>query len=69
VARHAAIFAYTQEPGVIGRLRGETRQLFGRVLPEARSKRNANECAPTPSSTEVLTVGPTLRPRIGDGSS
>lgn len=31
--RHAAIFAYTQEPGVIGRLE-RTRQLFGRVLPE-----------------------------------
>ena len=31
--RHAAIFAYTQEPGVIGRV-ARTRQLFGRVLPE-----------------------------------
>lgn len=31
--RHAAIFAYTQEPGVIGRLE-RTRQLFDRVLPE-----------------------------------
>ncbi len=31
--RHAAIFAYTQEPGVIGRLE-RTLQLFGRVLPE-----------------------------------
>ena len=31
--RHAAIFAYTREPGVIGRL-ARTRQLFGRVLPE-----------------------------------
>ncbi len=31
--RHAAIFAYTAEPGVIGRLE-RTRQLFGRVLPE-----------------------------------
>jgi len=30
--RHAAIFAYTGEPGVIGRLE-RTRQLFGRVLP------------------------------------
>ncbi len=30
--RHAAIFAYTLEPGVIGRLE-RTRQLFGRVLP------------------------------------
>lgn len=30
--RHAAIFAYTQEPGVIGRVE-RTRQLFGRVLP------------------------------------
>lgn len=31
--RHAAIFAYTQEPNVIGRLE-RTLQLFGRVLPE-----------------------------------
>ncbi len=31
--RHAAIFAYTQQPGVIGRVE-RTRQLFGRVLPE-----------------------------------
>lgn len=31
--RHAAIFAYTAEPGVIGRL-DRTQQLFGRVLPE-----------------------------------
>ena len=31
--RHAAIFAYTLEPGVIGRV-ARTRQLFGRVLPE-----------------------------------
>ena len=31
--RHAAIFAYTAEPGVIGRL-ARTMQLFGRVLPE-----------------------------------
>ncbi|MEM7273000.1 MAG: arpA protein [Actinomycetota bacterium] len=30
--RHAAIFAYTEKPGVIGRLE-RTRQLFGRVLP------------------------------------
>ena len=30
--RHAAIFAYTLEPGVIGRVE-RTRQLFGRVLP------------------------------------
>ena len=30
--RHAAIFAYTREPGVIGRVT-RTRQLFGRVLP------------------------------------
>lgn len=30
--RHAAIFAYTEEPGVIGRV-ARTRQLFGRVLP------------------------------------
>ena len=31
--RHAAIFAYTLEPGVIGRVE-RTRQLFGRVLAE-----------------------------------
>ena len=32
VPRHAAIFAYTEQPGVIGRVT-RTRQLFGRVLP------------------------------------
>ena len=31
--RHAAIFAYTEAPGVIGRVQ-RTMQLFGRVLPE-----------------------------------
>lgn len=31
--RHAAIFAYTEQPGVIGRV-DRTQQLFGRVLPE-----------------------------------
>ena len=31
--RHAAIFAYTHQPGVIGRV-ARTRQLFGRVLAE-----------------------------------
>ncbi len=31
--RHTAIFAYTREPGVIGKV-ARTRQLFGRVLPE-----------------------------------
>lgn len=31
--RHAAIFAYTRQAGVIGRVE-RTRQLFGRVLPE-----------------------------------
>ncbi|MDE0653436.1 MAG: arpA protein [bacterium] len=31
--RHAAIFAYTRQPGVIGRV-ARTRQLFGRVLPQ-----------------------------------
>ncbi|GBL21992.1 hypothetical protein EMGBS4_20520 [Acidimicrobiaceae bacterium] len=39
--RHAAIFAYTAEPGVIGRVE-RTRQLFGRVLPaheEAEKRR------------------------------
>jgi len=40
-ARHAAIFAYTAEPGVIGRVE-RTQQLFGRVLPahqEAEQRR------------------------------
>jgi hypothetical protein len=32
-ARHSAIFAYSQSPGVIGSV-ARTRQLFGRVLPE-----------------------------------
>lgn len=32
-SRHAAILAYTEAPGVIGRV-ARTRQLFGRVLPE-----------------------------------
>ena len=31
--RHAAIFAYTEQPNVIGRV-ARTQQLFGRVLPE-----------------------------------
>jgi hypothetical protein len=39
-SRHAAIFAYTQEPGVIGRLE-RTRQLFGRVLPEHEAAEQA----------------------------
>jgi hypothetical protein len=34
-ARHSAIFAYTERPGVIGSLE-RTRQLFGRFLPEHR---------------------------------
>jgi hypothetical protein len=33
VARHSAIFAYSERPGVIGSM-SRTRQLFGRVLPE-----------------------------------
>ncbi|MGW2561870.1 HalD/BesD family halogenase [Streptomyces sp. NPDC001514] len=33
VARHSAIFAYSERPGVIGNV-ARTRQLFGRVLPE-----------------------------------
>ncbi|MFI1399507.1 arpA protein [Streptomyces sp. NPDC020681] len=33
VARHSAIFAYSERPGVIGSA-ARTRQLFGRVLPE-----------------------------------
>jgi hypothetical protein len=32
-ARHTAIFAYTERPGVIGSV-ARTRQLFGRVLPQ-----------------------------------
>jgi hypothetical protein len=32
-ARHSAIFAYSERPGVIGNVE-RTRQLFGRVLPE-----------------------------------
>jgi hypothetical protein len=32
-ARHVAIFAYTEEPGVIGRVE-RTKRLFGRALPE-----------------------------------
>jgi len=31
--RHAAIFAYTEQPNVIGRV-ARTKQLFGRVLQE-----------------------------------
>ncbi len=33
LARHTAIFAYTEQPGVVGSV-ARTRQLFGRVLPE-----------------------------------
>ena len=33
LARHAAIFAYSDRPGVVGRPT-RTRQLFGRVAPE-----------------------------------
>ncbi|MEU0086796.1 arpA protein [Streptomyces sp. NPDC006274] len=33
VARHSAIFAYSEHPGVIGSV-ARTQQLFGRVLPE-----------------------------------
>ena len=32
-ARHTAIFAYSERPGVVGSV-ARTRQLFGRVLPE-----------------------------------
>ena len=32
-ARHTAIFAYSERPGVVGNL-ARTRQLFGRVRPE-----------------------------------
>ncbi|MGH4023816.1 MAG: HalD/BesD family halogenase, partial [Pseudonocardiaceae bacterium] len=33
MARHTAILAYTERPGVLGSVE-RTRQLFGRVLPE-----------------------------------
>jgi hypothetical protein len=33
MARHSAIFAYSERPGVVGSV-ARTRQLFGRVLPE-----------------------------------
>ncbi|MWA00637.1 arpA protein [Actinomadura sp. LD22] len=36
VARHTAILAYSERPGVIGSVE-RTRQLFGRVLPEHRA--------------------------------
>lgn len=36
VARHTAILAYTERPGVVGSVE-RTRQLFGRVLPEHRA--------------------------------
>jgi hypothetical protein len=35
-ARHSAIFAYSERPGVIGSV-ARTQQLFGRVLPEHRA--------------------------------
>jgi hypothetical protein len=38
-ARHTAIFAYTERPGVIGSV-ARTRQLFGRVLPEHLAAEN-----------------------------
>ncbi len=38
--RHAAIFAYTEHPGVIGRVE-RTRQLFGRILPEHEAAERA----------------------------
>lgn len=37
-ARHTAIFAYSERPGVIGSVE-RTRQLFGRVLPEHEAAR------------------------------
>jgi hypothetical protein len=40
-ARHTAIFAYSERPGVVGSV-ARTRQLFGRVLPEhLAAERNA----------------------------
>ncbi len=38
--RHTAIFAYTEEPGVIGRLE-RTMQLFGRTLPQHHGAQGA----------------------------
>ena len=38
--RHAAIFAYTEQPGVIGRVE-RTMQLFGRVCPEHEAAETA----------------------------
>ena len=35
-ARHSAIFAYSERPGVVGSV-ARTKQLFGRVLPEHRA--------------------------------
>jgi hypothetical protein len=35
-ARHSAIFAYSERPGVVGNV-ARTRQLFGRVLPQHRA--------------------------------
>ncbi|WP_410571546.1 arpA protein [Amycolatopsis sp. cmx-4-61] len=40
VARHSAIFAYSERPGVIGSAE-RTRQLFGRVLPAHLAERTA----------------------------
>jgi hypothetical protein len=39
-ARHSAIFAYTERPGVVGNVE-RTRQLFGRVLPVHRAAEQA----------------------------
>ncbi|MDS0135537.1 MULTISPECIES: arpA protein [unclassified Amycolatopsis] len=40
IARHSAIFAYSERPGVIGSVE-RTRQLFGRVLPAHLAERTA----------------------------
>ncbi|MGV9365481.1 HalD/BesD family halogenase [Amycolatopsis sp. NPDC003731] len=40
IARHSAIFAYSERPGVIGSAE-RTRQLFGRVLPAHLAERTA----------------------------
>ncbi|RSM48346.1 arpA protein [Amycolatopsis balhimycina DSM 5908] len=40
IARHSAIFAYSERPGVIGSAE-RTRQLFGRVLPAHLTERTA----------------------------
>jgi SAM-dependent methyltransferase len=56
IARHTAIFAYTQRPGVIGSV-ARTQQLFGRVLPEhlAAEKRVRGDSAGKVSLDHIYT--------------